>query len=211
VQNTYPTQARMAYNPYSHYSQNPLTRGQKIALGIVAGFAAIGTVAAIILIPGTAKADVLPTPETPSKKPSGKPSGSPPPYGDSCFPEDMGGTQAYDTSYWDKGGDVVKAREGIFTAFESLGYQTPTDRSTMNDPGPNAELGGGDDIPNSEVKRFQKDYNKVSRAGKFTPGVKMGGLWEDGLVGPCTLNGLKYVMDNLSGRDWSDIVAGKLA
>lgn len=204
------TQARMAYNPYVHYSPNPLTRGQKIALGVIGGVAAIGTVAAIILIPGSASAKTPPI-TTPTPKPTGKPAGSPPPYGDSCFPENMGGAQRYDYEYWDKGGNVVAARQGIFDAFESLGYDTPTNRSTMNDPGPDAVLGGGDDVPNSEVTRFQKDYNKVSRAGKFTPGVKMGGLWEDGLVGPCTLNGLKYVMDNLSGRKWSDVVAGKLA
>jgi hypothetical protein len=205
------TQARMAYNPYVHYSPNPLTRGQKIALGVIGGVAAIGTVAAIILIPGTAKAKPRPTePTKPEKKPTRKPPGSPPPYGDSCFPPAMGGTQAYDNAFWDKGGNVMEAREGIFAAFEGLGYETPRDRSTMNDPGPDAALGGGDDVPNSEVRRFQKDYNKVSTAKKFVA-QDMGGLWEDGLVGPCTLNGLKFVMDNLQGRTWSDVVAGKLA
>jgi hypothetical protein len=205
----------MAYNPYDHYGpqRNPLSRGQKIALGVVVGVAAVGTIAAIILIPATAKADVRPStpdPVKPKPKPTSKPDGSPPPYYDSCFPEDMGGSQTYDQAYWDGvPPDAVSARARIFAAFNLLGYQTPPDRSTMNDLGTDGKLGGDDDIPNPEVTRFQKNYNAVSRTKIFAE--KMGGLWEDGKVGPCTLNGLKYVMDNLGERDWTDIVAGKLS
>lgn len=175
---------------------NPLTRNQKWAIGIAAGVTALGAATAIILLPRQAKASPLPPVDDKKKSttPSGKPPGSPPPYGDSCFPQSMGGTQAYDHNFWDAGG-VVPARERIFNHFEALGYQTPTDRSTMNDPGPDAALGGGDDVPNAEVANFQKDYNRGSRRKLFP---NMGGLWEDGFVGPCTLNGVKYVMEQLS-------------
>ena len=202
----YPTQ----YNPYA---SNPMTRGQKIALGVVAGVTAIGVGAAIILIPRGAKAATT-VPKTgpgqaPKVRPTSKPPGSPPPYGDSCFPPNMGGTQAYDHTFWDAGG-TVPARERIFSFFSQFGYATPADRSTMNDPGPDAALGGGDDVPNAEVKRFQKNYNEGSRNNLFP---NMGGLWEDGYVGPCTLNGLKYVDDQIAvaggnPEDWQDLVAG---
>jgi hypothetical protein len=199
----------MHYNPYA---PNPLTRGQKIALGVVAGVTALGVGAAIILIPRGAKAATVPQTgpgQAPRVRPTSKPPGSPPPYGDSCFPPSMGGTQAYDNAFWDEGGPVP-ARERIFNYFQLLGYATPADRSTMNDPGPDAALGGGDDVPNAEVKRYQKDYNAASRANVFP---NMGGLWEDGYVGPCTLNGLKYVMDQIAAaggapEDWAGLVSG---
>lgn len=198
---------------FRHAQANPLTRKQKIALGVGAGVAVLGVTAAIILIPRKAKAQPAPPIDTDEGKRGrgGKPAGSPPPYGDACFPQNMGGTQAYDNSFWDAGGTVA-ARQRIFDAFQSLGYSTPTDRSTMNDPGPDAALGGGDDIPNAEVRRFQKDYNGASRRKVF---ANMGGLWEDGFVGPCTLNGVKYVLDQLAAagvtpETWPRIAAGEI-
>ncbi len=203
----------MHYNPYAN---PPLSRNQKIALGVVAGVTALGVGAAIILIPRGAQAATVTPPPGPgqtgkSRPTSGKPAGSPPPYGNSCFPPSMGGTQAYDHAFWDAGGTVV-AREQIFSFFEGLGYSTPADRSTMNDPGPDAALGGGDDVPNAQVKQFQKDYNKASRNNVL--GSEMGGLWEDGFVGPCTLNGLKYVDTQIgaaggSVADWKGLVSGE--
>lgn len=137
-----------------------------------------------------------PTPPGPGPvKPSGgskkRPSGDPPPYGHACFPPEFGGSNAYDQQYWDAG-DTAEERERIFEAFDILGYATPTDRNTMNAVGPDGKLGGGDDIPNPEVRRFQADYNAVSRKGNFLP--SMGGLDTDGKVGPCTLNALHLVI-----------------
>lgn len=199
--------------PYAHPMGNPMTRGQKIALGIVGGVTAVGATLAIILLPGKASAKDLPPPPVfsdPKPTSTKKPAGSPPPYGNACFPPNMGGGNAYDVAYWDAGG-AVPARERIFAMFDALGYSTPTNRSTMNDPGPDAALGGNDDVPNPEVVRFQKHYNQASRAGLFP---NMGGLWEDGLVGPCTLNGGKYVMDQLAangldGSAWQDLATGQ--
>lgn len=139
----------------------------------------------------------------PEPKPTGKkrPPGHPDPYGKACYPPKWGGSNAYDQTYW---GGGPAGRQQIFDAFTVLGYQTPTDRDTMNALGPDAALGGGDDVPNPEVTKFQKDYNKVSRWKNFTSG--MGGLDEDGLVGPCTLNGIKLVLDALGDQSWSSIV-----
>lgn len=122
-----------------------------------------------------------------------RPPGHPPPWGGSCRSPD----NAYDANFWD-------SKQTILDAFDILGYETPTDRETMNRLGPDGELGGGDDVLNPEVRRFQKDYNKVSRAGKFLP--DMGGLDEDGLVGPCTLNGLKVVLDSPDKGKWTQTV-----
>lgn len=214
----YPHPQNPQYNPQmnapAYPMGNPMTRGQKIALGVFGGATAIAVTAAIILLPGKASAKDLPTvtPTFPDPKPSStkKPAGSPPPYGNACFPPDMGGGNAYDVSYWDAGGPVP-ARQRIFDMFDALGYSTPSNRSTMNDPGPDAALGGNDDVPNPEVVRFQKHYNSASRLGLFP---NMGGLWEDGLVGPCTLNGGKYVMDQLAangldGSAWQDLATGQ--
>lgn len=195
----------MRYNPYR---RNPLPLAAKIGIG-VAAVAAV-SVGAYLLWPREAKAGGPPggtLPPTPSggggRQPGGRPSGHPPPYGFACFPPDYGGNNAYDKAYWDAGGDTA-ARARIFEAFEELGYSTPTDRDTMNQLGPDDELGGGDDVPNPEVSRFQSDYNSVSRWGKFLTG--MGGLDVDGKVGPCTVNALKYVLDNLGNEEWPDIV-----
>jgi len=137
--------------------------------------------------------------------PKTRPSGDPAPFGHACFPPAYGGSNKYDTAYWEAGGtDVARAR--IFDAFEGLGYSTPGDRDTMNALGPDNALGGGDDIPNPEVSKFQGDYNAVSRWNQFVPKTQMGGLDQDGKVGPCTLNALKLVHDNLGEEQWDTIV-----
>jgi hypothetical protein len=196
----------MYYHPHHSYDHNPLTRGQKIAIGV--GAATVVGLGVFLFWPRKASAATIPDTgnggkTTPKPKPT-KPPGHPPPYGFACFPPEYGGTQAYDTAHWDAGGREV-ARQRIFTAFEDLGYTTPAGRDTMNDPGKDEKLGGGDDIENEEVRRFQKDYNAVSRAKNFKS--DMGGLDEDGYVGPCTLNGIKYVQDNLGDKNWRDLVA----
>jgi hypothetical protein len=185
-------------DPYGPPLHNPLTRGQKIAIGV--GSAAVVGLGVFLLWPSSASAAVPPT--TPSggggtKTPTNRPPGQPP-GGDCNKP-----SQTYDFAFWDAGGETV-ARQRIFDYFQTLGYQTPTNRNTMNALGPNAELGGDDDVPNEEVRRFQKEYNAVSRQGTFLSG--MGGLDRDGLVGPCTLNGIKYVVDNLGENDWQTLV-----
>ena len=71
----------------------------------------------------------------------------------------------------------------------------------MNDLGPDGNLAGDDDVPNAEVKRFQKEYNAVSRSGRIgllTPSKSMGGLDPDGLVGACTLNAISLIVEELS-------------
>jgi len=147
---------------------------------------------------------VPPTPPAPTPTPQ-RPSGHPSPYGKSCYPPAYGGTNAYDTAYWEAGGTAA-ARQRIFDHFESLGYQTPGDRDTMNDLGPDGKL-GNDDIPNAEARRFQKNYNTVSRWGGYLPKSTMGGLDEDGMVGPCTLNALKLAFENITEVDWPQLVA----
>ena len=199
---TYP----MYLNPADPYGprNNPLTRGQKIAIGV--GSAAVVGLGVFLLWPSSAKAATPPV--TPSgggggSRPTNRPPGQPP--GGNCNKP----AQVYDFAYWDAGGQTI-ARQRIFTHFKDLGYATPTDRDTMNALGADNALGsdpsipGSADIPNEEVRRFQKEYNAVSRWGKFLSG--MGGLDRDGLVGPCTLNGIKYVDDNLDGRNWQDLV-----
>lgn len=194
---TYP----MYLNPADPYGprNNPLTRGQKIAIGV--GSAAVVGLGVFLLWPSSAKAATPPV--TPGggggggSRPTNRPPGMPP--GGNCNKP----AQVYDFAYWDAGGQDI-ARQRIFTNFTDLGYQPPTDRDTMNALGPDAALGGDDDLPNEEVRRFQKEYNAVSRWGKFMSG--MGGLDRDGFVGPCTLNGMRYVLQNLDGRNWQDLV-----
>lgn len=185
----------MRYNPYRH---NPLTRGQKIAIGLVSA-AVVGTGAYLLWPKKASAAGQLPSVQDP--KPSGgssRPAGDPPPYGKSCNPPEYGGSNAYDKGYWN-------SMEKILQAFSALGYATPSDRPTMNQLGPNAALGGGDDVPNPEVTRFQRDYNAVSKWKQFMG--NMGGLDPDGLVGPCTLNAIKLVLDNLGGLQWPQVVS----
>jgi hypothetical protein len=135
-------------------------------------------------------------PESPRKRPGGKPFGSPEPQGNDC------NAGAYDKNFW-------STAQRILDVFDTLGYATPTDRTTMNTLGPDGKLGGGDDGSNPEVVRFQQEYNSVSRwhkqSGEFFDG--MGGLDEDGLVGPCTLNGLAFVLDHIDQPgNWPDVV-----
>ena len=100
---------------------------------------------------------------------------------------------SWDDPYWSAEGPTI-FRQMILDHFKSLGYSTPADRDTMNALGTDAKMGGGDDVANPEVSRFQGHYNAVSRHGQF-PGP-MGKLLVDGFVGPCTLNALKYVVTN---------------
>jgi hypothetical protein len=192
-------------------ARKKLSTGAKVAIVAAVG-AGVYFVARAVKAKG--KEEVQPTPEPevvpevppqPSGQTPKRPSGHPSPYGKACFPPAYGGSNAYDTAYWEAGGTVV-ARQRIFDHFESLGYQTPDDRDTMNDLGPDGKL-GNDDVPNSEVRRFQKDYNTVSRWGGFLPKSTMGGLDEDGMVGPCTLNGLKLVFENITDKDWPELKA----
>jgi len=194
---TYP----MTFSNLDPYN-NPLprfTRGQKIAMGV--GSAAVVGLGVFLLWPSKASAAVPST--TPSgggggtSKPTNRPPGQPP--GGNCHKP----SQTYDSAYWDAGGEVI-ARQRIFDHFTELGYQTPAGRNTMNDLGPDGDLAGGDDIPNEEVRRFQKEYNAVSRWGGFLSG--MGGVDRDGMVGPCTVNGMKYILDNLGDRNWQSLV-----
>lgn len=136
---------------------------------------------------------------TPKPKPSTGggskiPSGNPP---NSAGAGEYGN---YDHGHWD-------SQAKIFEAFLKLGYDTPEGRTTMNDPGPDKKLGGNDDVKSAQVEAFQKDYNAVSKSKTF--GSNMGGLNPDGFVGPKVLNGLKYVLDNLKGKNWkADVVKG---
>lgn len=207
----YPAVQHYDHNPYG---PNPLTRGQKI--GLIVGGAAVVTVVGAVIWSNVAKAEVVPlTPPGPSPtppKPSAKrPAGHPPPFGKSCYPPQYGGSNRYDSSFWEQGGTAI-ARQRIFDLFQRFGYATPGGRDTMNELGPDASLGGGDDVPNEQVRSFQKDYNAVSRSGKFgesAPRQKMGGLDPDGFVGPCTLNALRFIELELEAKgidDWQDVV-----
>jgi len=130
--------------------------------------------------------------------------GSKIPKGEPPNPAGKGPYGNYDHGYWEQ--DTPSGTKMfVLKHFEDFGYATPSDRDTMNDPGPDQKLGGGDDIPNNEVRRFQKEYNAVSRSRVFA-GPEMGGLMPDGFVGPKTLNGLKFVADNLGAKRWSDVV-----
>ena len=190
-------------NPHGGYVPNPLTRGQKIAIGI--GSAVVVGTGVFFLWPRKASAAGIPVTRkktgtggggtgTPTNRPSGRPPG-----GDCSQP-----TSAYDSAFWDEGGQTI-ARKRIFDVFQEFGYAPPADRDTMNALGPDGALGGSDDVPNEQVRRFQKEYNAVSRWKKFLTG--MGGLDRDGFVGACTVNGLKYIIDNIGEQDWQAIVA----
>lgn len=181
-------------------SKNPSGRAIALAAG-AATLAIVGTYAGVTYAKNKKKTPIKTTPPasgggTTPKRPPGNPS----PFGGSCMPEGFGGTGQYDKTFWN-------SQQKILDAFDALGYQTPTDRPTMNALGGDGALGGGDDVSNPEVTRFQKEYNAVSRWGNFLPKTQMGGLDPDGLVGPCTLNGLKLVLDNTGDDDWEGIVS----
>lgn len=137
---------------------------------------------------GESPAEVI-VEDTGRREPSRMPQGDPPnaagagPYGN------------YDHSYWEKGSPGASAKF-IREHFVSMGYPVLIDETPMNELGRDGKLGGGDDVPNENVRQFQADYNAVSRAGVAGhPGIPnyMNGLDEDGLVGPNTLNGLQLV------------------
>ncbi len=76
-----------------------------------------------------------------------------------------------------------------------------------NEPGSTpakGKLGGKDDKKSPVVKKFQIDYNIVSKAKMFASG--MGRLSEDGLVGGFTLNAMRYATEKLGGKYWPDVV-----
>lgn len=124
----------------------------------------------------------------------------------------------YDQAYWDasKGG---VGRKGIRDHLNRYGYPVEVNDFPLNELGPagtgdlipnasgsSGRLGGDDDKPSEAVRAFQRHYNAVSRLGKsgaIVSGIKvpsnMGGLDEDGLVGPYTLNGIKYILDSGMG------------
>jgi len=130
--------------------------------------------------------EILEVPKPSSKRPSGNPPGP-------------SGSPGYDAQYWDTIGAA-----GIRSHFKEFGYPVEVMDAPLNDLGPDGSLGGGDDLSNETVRRFQKDYNAVSRSKLFASG--MGGLDPDGYVGPHTLNALKFIKDNLGGKTWLDVV-----
>ena len=183
------------------------------------GMLALGVLGAVALV-ATKKKKKAPVPppidyETVIPKPAPAPNQKTRPMGNP--PNPAGGP--YDQAYWDasKGG---VGRKGIRDHFNRYGYPVDINDFPLNDLGPlgigdmidNADgdkgkLGGGDDKESAVVRTFQRDYNAVSRLGKsgaVIAGVKvpsnMGGLDEDGLVGPYTLNGLKYILDSGMGE-----------
>lgn len=145
---------------------------------------------------------VIPKPKPKPKPDATRPMGNP--------PNPAGGP--YDQKFWDasKGG---VGREGIRRHIMTLGYPVDVNDFPMNELGPkgigadienasgtSGKLGGADDQPSVAVRNFQRHYNAVSRLGKsgvVVMGVNvpsnMGGLDEDGLVGPFTLNGIKHI------------------
>jgi len=126
----------------------------------------------------------------------------------------------YDGAFWGATGE--KRLEKIRQFFSNFGYPVEVGPWPMNVLGPagaveltnkpgsdpaKGKLGGDDDQPNATVKKFQEQYNAVSKARLFGGSNKMGGLAPDGLVGPYVLNGLRFVKENLGGKLWTDVVA----
>lgn len=126
----------------------------------------------------------------------------------------------WDANYW--GSTTAEQLESIRRHFKQRGYPVEVTAHPMNILGPKGtvemensdgtmgKLGGDDDQPNQVVRKFQNDYNRVSRlnrAEKFTPG-SMGGLATDGAVGPYTLNGLRHAKEvaAAAGRSWDDLL-----
>lgn len=121
----------------------------------------------------------------------------------------------YDGSYWDPSPGKPRLKS-IRKHFSKLAYAVNVGPWPMNTLGPEGsiefenedgsfgKLGGDDDEKSAVVKNFQIDYNIVSKAKTFVSG--MGTVSEDGLVGPYTLNALRYVTEKLGGKHWPDIV-----
>lgn len=147
-----------------------------------------------------------PKPPTPSR-----PSGNPP-RGD-----------GYDGAYW--GSTSEERLISIRQHFRDLGYNVEIGPWPMNKLGPKGtvelenkdgtkgKLGGDDDQANAVVEDFQGNWNQVSRLNKAEKifAASMGGLNKDGLVGPYTLNGLRYAVEQINaglsqGKKWQDLV-----
>ncbi len=107
----------------------------------------------------------------------------------------------YNASYW-------PTQASVKGTFSQLGYPVPQ-RPTMNELGPNGQIGGGDDVPNPVVVQFQDDYNRMSGMGVL--GNMAGGLATDGFVGACTLNGLENVLMHFDGTEWGDAIGAVTA
>jgi len=158
--------------------------------------------------PGEEPEPYTPAPAPKPKSDPSRPAGSPP----------RGNN--YDGAYW---GSTTKERlEGIRRHFAQLGYPVDVVPYPMNILGPKGtmemqnydgtagKLGGDDDQPEPVVRELQHDYNRISRlnkAEKFTQS-NMGGLDEDGAVGPYTLNGLRHAkeVEKASGKSWDDLL-----
>lgn len=115
-----------------------------------------------------------PTPSAIKKAP-----GNPPPG--NCLSTAMGGNNDYDKAYWDAG-TPQQSRQRVVSNLHELGYAFQGETNS-----------NGVFKPSAIVKRFQEDYNLVSRAEGADAG--MGGLHMDGVAGPCTLNAIKFLMD----------------
>jgi len=139
--------------------------------------------------------------DTGVRSPTRKPQGDPP------NPAGAGPYGNYDHSYWEKGSPGASARF-IREHFVSMRYPVVINDTPMNELGPDGRLGGGDDVPNENVRHFQSDYNAVSRAGlvgQLGAPSYMNGLDEDGLVGPNTLNALQLVQQEGMQYDLRDL------
>lgn len=123
---------------------------------------------------------------------------------------------SYDGPYWDESPGEPRL-VSIRKHFSNLGYAVEVGPWPMNELGPkgtgtvwknesgtSGRTGGLDDKPSAIVKKFQGDYNAVSKAKNFVSG--MGTVDKDGLVGPYTLNALRYVTEKLGGKHWPDVV-----
>lgn len=142
------------------------------------------------------------SPEPPPKKTSKRPSGNPP------------GGDSYDADYW--GSNTIERMTKIRQYFADLGYSVEVGPWPMNKIGPKGtmevknqdgtigRLGGNDDESNDTVRKFQNDYNAVSRCKELS-GVS-GGLAPDGLVGYFSLNGLRAAHDSLGAKTWQDVL-----
>ena len=185
--------------------------------------------AALLMMGGKKKKTDIIEPDLPDVVPPPPPSPPPKqgvvlPYWQKAGPPPGG--DVYDGPYWGLAGGgpaegSADARlKGIRQHFADFKYPVDVGPWPMNVLGPagtleltnppgstpsKGKLGGGDDEPNEVVRKFQKEYNAVSKAKKFA-GKEMGGLAPDGLVGPYTLNGLRFVKEKLGARLWPDIV-----
>jgi len=83
----------------------------------------------------------------------------------------------------------------IRQAFADLLYipQSEVNSQPMNGVGPDGKLGGGDDVPSSVVRAFQREFNKVALTGAIADGTAYR-VDVDGFVGPQTLNALQLVL-----------------